>query len=346
MKIGILNVQVPFIRGGAEVLAESLRDELKKRGHDADIITIPFKWYPPEKIVDSMMVARKIDVTEVNGEKIDRVIALKFPVYLANHENKVLWLCHQHRQAYELWGTDHGDLHAMEFGDEVRKLIVDCDNRFLPKSRKIFTISKTVSDRLMQFNSISSIPLYPPPKNPEIFRAETSQDYIFYPSRIDKIKRQILLVSALKFCKTRIRVIIAGTGDQRTINDIRERAKTDGTLSRLEIRGYVSEEEKADLYAKSLGVYFGAYQEDYGYITLESFYSGKPVIIHTDAGGPSEFVNEKNGFIIKPEPQEIAFVMDSLYNDREHAKNLGNQGYELIQNLNINWDYVIRQLVS
>jgi glycosyltransferase involved in cell wall biosynthesis len=125
-----------------------------------------------------------------------------------------------------------------------------------------------------------------------------------------------------------------------------EKAKTDGTLSRLEIRGYVSEEEKADLYAKSLGVYFGAYQEDYGYITLESFYSGKPVIIHTDSGGPAEFVNESNGFIIRPEPQEIARVMDSLYNDREHARDLGDRGYDLMQKLNITWDYVIGQLVS
>ena len=48
MRIAIAMVQVPFIRGGAEIHAEMLRDELKKRGHQVDIVTIPFKWYPGE----------------------------------------------------------------------------------------------------------------------------------------------------------------------------------------------------------------------------------------------------------------------------------------------------------
>ena len=43
MKVAIASVQVPFTRGGAEIHAEMLESELKKRGYNADIITIPFK---------------------------------------------------------------------------------------------------------------------------------------------------------------------------------------------------------------------------------------------------------------------------------------------------------------
>ncbi len=346
MKVGILNVQVPFIRGGAEILAESLCNELKKRGYNADIITIPFKWYPPETIVDSILMARMIDISEVNGEKIDRVIALKFPIYYANHENKVLWLCHQHRQAYELWNTDHSDLQTMKNGDEIRKVIIDCDNKFISKARKIFTISQTVTNRLGRFNKIPALTLYPPPKNLELFKPGTAEDFIFYPSRIDSIKRQILLVKALKFCKTPVRVIIAGTGDRKTIEEIFKTVKMDGTSSQLEMRGYISEEEKIDLYSRSLGVYFGPYQEDYGYVTLEAFFSKKPVITHQDSGGPTEFVNDTNGFILNPDPAEIAHAMDTLYTNRKLAEDLGKTGYELMMNLNINWDYVVNQLLS
>ena len=346
MRIGILNVQVPFIRGGAEVLAESLRDELKKRGYEADIITLPFKWYPSEAIIDSILMARMVDIEEVNGEKIDRVIALKFPIYYTKHENKVLWLCHQHRQAYDLWNTDHGDLQSMKNGNEVRKLITECDNKFIPKAMKVFTISQTVTDRLAKYNSIRATTLYPPPKNLELFKPGLAEDYIFYPSRIDPIKRQILLVQALKYCKTPVRVIIAGSGDKNTINEISATAKIDGPSSRLEMRGYISEEEKIELYSRSLGVYFGPYQEDYGYVTLEAFFSEKPVITHPDSGGPTEFVNENTGFVVNPDPKSIAYAMDQLYENRTLAQRLGENGFELMKKFNINWDYVVEQLLS
>jgi glycosyltransferase involved in cell wall biosynthesis len=143
-----------------------------------------------------------------------------------------------------------------------------------------------------------------------------------------------------------VRVIIAGTGDKKTIHEIHATTKMDGTSSRLEMLGYISEEEKIDLYSRSLGIYFGPYEEDYGYVTLEAFFSEKPVITHTDSGGPLEFVNERTGFVIKPDPEEIARVMDTLYNDRNLAKQLGENGRESMKKLNINWDYVINQLLS
>lgn len=346
MKIAILSVQVPFIWGGAEVLAESLRDELKERGHEAEIITYPFKWYPPETIVDSIMISQMIDVSEVNGEPIDRVIALKFPAYYISHDNKVVWLLHQHRQAYELWNTEHGDLQNLKNGTEVRKIIQECDNRFLPQARKIYTISGNVTERLKKFNDIEAITLYPPPKNSGRFKFGIAEDFIFYPSRIDPIKRQILLVQALKYCKTPVKVVLAGTGSQNAINEIYSIAKKDGTLSRMELRGFISEDEKIDLYSRSLGVYFGPYQEDYGYITLEAFLSGKPVITHSDSGGPLEFVNEKTGFVVDPDPKSIASAMDKLYEDRILAKKMGESGFELMKELNINWDFVVEQLLS
>ncbi len=42
MRILITTTQVPFIRGGAEVHAEGLRDALRRFGHEAEILAIPF----------------------------------------------------------------------------------------------------------------------------------------------------------------------------------------------------------------------------------------------------------------------------------------------------------------
>ena len=346
MKIAIATVQVPFITGGAEIHARMLRDELIKRGHEADIITIPFKWYPPERIVDCMLMARMIDLTEVNGQKIDLVIAMKFPAYYIEHPNKILWMLHQHRQAYELWNTPYGDLDKMKMGVEVRRVIIDCDNKFIPKAKKIFTNSATVAERLRRYNNINSTPLYHPPDNFEMLHSSNFGDYIFYPSRIDKIKRQTLLVSALKYCKSPARVILAGSHDPRLLDEIKSIIKRDEISNRVEFRGFVSDEEKIALYSKCLGVYSGPYQEDYGYVTLEAFFSEKPVITHPDSGGPLEFVNENTGFIVDPRPEEIAQAIDKLYYNRDLAKKLGKNGRELMEKLKIDWNYIVGRLLE
>ncbi|HZT81915.1 MAG TPA: hypothetical protein VFA26_16940, partial [Gemmataceae bacterium] len=85
MRIVIATVQVPFVRGGAEILADGLRDALRAAGHQAEIVAVPFKWYPPERILDHMLACRLLDLTETCGAGIDRVIGLKFPAYFVNH---------------------------------------------------------------------------------------------------------------------------------------------------------------------------------------------------------------------------------------------------------------------
>jgi len=347
LKIAIALVQVPFTKGGAEVHASMLSEELRKRGHEVDIITIPFKWYPPETIVDCMMMARMVDLTEVNGQKIDLVIAMKFPAYYIKHPNKVLWVLHQHRQAYELWNTEFGDLQNMNMGEETRDLIINCDNKFIPGAKSIFTNSATTAERLKNYNHIRATPLYHPPKNYDKFHLQEYGDFIFYPSRIDAIKRQNLLVSAIKYCKSPVRVVLAGSGDPRTINEIKSIINQDNVSDRVEIKGYISDDEMIDLYSRCLGVYFGPYQEDYGYVTLEAFFSSKPVITHPDSGGPLEFVKDNStGLIVDAKPQSIAKAMDSLYFNKKNAERLGKKGLDLLKKLNINWDFVIRSLLK
>src|SRR5258707_5569399 len=111
MRVVIATAQVPFIRGGAEVLADGLGCALRSQGHEAEIVAIPFKWYPPERILEHMLACRLLDLSESAGTPVDRVIALKFPSYLVTHSCKVLWLLHQHRQAYDLWEHAMADLH-------------------------------------------------------------------------------------------------------------------------------------------------------------------------------------------------------------------------------------------
>ena len=51
MRIAVCSPQVPFARGGAEIFADTLVDELRARGHEAELVTIPFKWYPGARVL-------------------------------------------------------------------------------------------------------------------------------------------------------------------------------------------------------------------------------------------------------------------------------------------------------
>ena len=51
-----------------------------------------------------------LDLSETVGVAVDRLIGLKFPAYLIPHPRKVIWLLHQHRQAYDLWQHPLNDL--------------------------------------------------------------------------------------------------------------------------------------------------------------------------------------------------------------------------------------------
>ena len=347
MKVAIAMVQVPFITGGAEIHAQMLKDELKKRGHEADITTIPFKWYPAQAIIDCMVMGRMMDLTEVNGEKIDLVIALKFPAYYVKHPNKVLWLLHQHRQAYDLWGTPYGDLHNFTGGESVREFIIQNDNKYIAEAKAVYTNAQNTANRLQKYNNIHCEALYHPPANHEKLYCQDYGDFIFYPSRIDKLKRQRLMVEAARYTKSNVKFIIAGSGSKVEMDYITNYIQKYHLEDKVKLTGFISEEEKINYYANCLGVYFGAYDEDYGYITLEGFFSHKAVIVHPDSGVPLEFVEDgKNGYVVPGEGPELAKIFDKLYQDRQLARKLGEAGYQTLLEKQINWDYVINKLLG
>jgi glycosyltransferase involved in cell wall biosynthesis len=347
MRIAILTVQVPFTTGGAEIHAASLKRELLQRGYEADIITVPFKWYPPEQLMDCMMMARLMDVEEVNGEKIHRVIALKFPAYFAAHSHKVLWILHQHRQAYDLFGTPFSDLSQTDSGRKVAEEIKRWDDHFLPQSHAIYANSKTVANRLLHFNHIKATPLYHPPANAEKLRCGNFDNYIFYPGRFDQIKRQHLIVEAFEHGPKNLQLVLTGQSDSVYGRSLLKRIESSPASDRIRVLGFVTEEKILELYANCLAVYNGVYDEDYGYLTLEAFYAGKPVITHSDSGGPLEFVRQGvNGYITPPNAEDLARCLAEIAGNPGRLRDLGQMARQSIDQQHITWDYVIERLLS
>jgi glycosyltransferase involved in cell wall biosynthesis len=345
MNILICTTQVPFTTGGAESHVEGLRQGLLEAGHRADVVALPFKWYPPQEIMRSTLAWRMLDLSEANGTSIDLVIGMKFPAYLVAHKNKVLWIMHQHRSAYNLWGTPFDDLSTYSDGAQVREWIRNCDIRFIPEARKVFANSMTVADRLRRYNNIDSQPLYHPPPRASQLRSAGQGDYIFYPSRMEPQKRQELLIEAAQHLRTSVKIVLAG--NSRDPKHYQSLIKKHGVTDRVCLRGFVAEPEMIDLYANSLGVCYLPFDEDYGYVTLEGMLSGKPIVVPRDGGGATEFIeHEREGLVVEPAPQAIAEALDSLYANRAQSRAMGERGREKIKSMNLSWEHVVKSLLG
>ena len=348
MRVGLATVQVPFVRGGAELLAENLQAALERAGHEAEIISLPFKWYGAETLADVMLAARLMQVEDEVGPRIDRLIALKFPAYYMRHHAKRAWLLHQHRSAYELWDAPISDLVHMPGGAHVRSVIHASDNALLPECAPIYTISRGVSERLRRFNGLHSQPLYHPPPGVEHLRQGPYGDYILFPSRINDGKRQALVVEALSLTREPVRVHFMGTADTPSYErQLRQRCTALGLDERVRWCGRVSDEEKQSLYAGCLAVVFPPFDEDYGYVTLEAMVCAKAVLTTLDAGGPLDFVSDgQTGLVCPPQPAAIAAALDRMWAAREQTRAWGEAGRASYADMNLTWAHVVRHLLA
>jgi len=335
--------QVPLSHGGAEILAEQLVGQLRLRGYLADLVRLPFKWYPHEALFEHAAAWRLIDLTESGGQRIDRVIATKFPSYFVRHPEKSIWLVHQHRAAYDLCGTPFcNDFDWTEMDVAARERLIALDTQMIGEARRVYTIGSVTTARLQRYNGITAPPLHHPPKLAGRLRTGPQGDYLLSVGRLETLKRVDLAIRAIG--RTRgLRLVVVGEGSQReTLDRLVEEA---GATDRVDFRGAVDDEELIGLYANALGVLFAPFDEDYGYVTLEAFLSAKPVVTCRDSGGVLEFVSDGvNGRVTEPDPSALADALQALAADRGRAAAMGDAGRELARR--ITWDGVIEKLLG
>lgn len=349
MRVAVLHPQTAFVRGGAETHAEGLVRALVAAGHEADLVQIAGKWYPAAHLAHQMAVWRSFDITESNGLKVDAVIGLKFPAYLVEHERKIVWLMHQHRTAYELWDhPEYADLSRQEDGVAVRDMVWNADRLALNEAKRVFTNSRNVKERLWSSLRLPSEVLYHPSPVMEHLLDEPSGpigDHVLYPSRMEGLKRQSLAVEAMRHVTSGVKLVLVGRGpDEQALRDQVERL---GLAERVRFEIGVSDERLYRLYGTALAVYYGPFDEDYGYVTLEGFAADRPLVTLSDSGGPLEFVADGGtGLVAPPDPTAIAEAFDRLFVDRELAARMGAAGNALIRAEVPRWPDVVARLLD
>jgi glycosyltransferase involved in cell wall biosynthesis len=339
----VCEAQVPFVHGGAEIHVRELVRELRARGYQAELVSVPFKWYPKEEILPHAAAWRLLDLSESNGRPVDLVIASKFPTYFVRHPRKIAWLIHQYRAAYELCGTEYSDFAHTDLDVGLRETLIRLDTEMLGECRAIFSNARNTAARLAKFNGLNAEALYHPSRLTPLLRPGASGDYILSVGRIESVKRVDLLVRAMADAPSHLRLVVAGDGTQR--GNVERIAATAGLTDRIAFLGTVNDQQLVELYADALAVAYPPYDEDFGYVTLEAFLARKPVITCADSGGPTEFVKDGvNGWTCAPEPEAVAAAIAAADADRGRTARMGDAGHDLART--ITWDGVIEKLVD
>jgi glycosyltransferase involved in cell wall biosynthesis len=339
----VCEAQVPFVHGGAEIHVRELVRELRARGYLAELVSVPFKWYPKQEILPHAASWRLLDLSESNGRPVDLVIASKFPTYFVRHPRKVAWLIHQYRAAYELCGTEYSDFGHTDEDVGLRDTLIRLDTEMLGECRAIFSNARNTASRLEKYNGLTAEPLYHPSRLAARLRAGRHGDYVLSVGRIESVKRVDLIVKAMADADPGVRLVIAGDGTQRT--SVERLAHARGVADRVTFLGTVDDDQLIELYANALAVAYPPFDEDFGYVTLEAFLARKPVITCHDSGGPIEFVVDGvNGWVCEPEPAALASAINAAAADRAKAARLGDAGH--VRAAAITWDGVIEKLVA
>jgi len=317
------------------MLTAKLAETVRGRGHHVEIVRLPLNPSNPADIQRVMDFSLGEDMARWIAPP-DMVLALRFPAYLVRHPDKRVWLLHQLRQYYEYYGQTCATGNAQEH-DALRERLQAEDTKALSTTSRLWAMSRRISERLQSNNGVSSSPLHPPLPVEEGFYRGRQEPYVFAPSRLEMHKRQWLLIEAMRHVRSGVKAVIGG--ECGAFEDYRRRIEAHGLQDRVLLCGHLPHSVQASWYANSLGVFFGAEDEDYGFITLEAMLSGKPVITCVDSGGPLDFVEDGlNGFIVAPQPEAVAEKIDWMASHGGKALSMGAAGYDRYRKLDLTWD--------
>lgn len=150
----------------------------------------------------------------------------------------------------------------------------------------------------------------------DITKDPNSAFTIIFLSRIHPKKGIELLMKAIGSMPVKPLLKIAGSGEEKYIQQLRQRAKELNIEENIEWLGWQGREEKfaammgADLFALT------SYNENFGNVVIEALHAGTPVLI-SDTTGLSRFVKEQQlGWVCTPEVGAIRSALEAAIADK------------------------------
>ncbi len=157
---------------------------------------------------------------------------------------------------------------------------------------RVIAISKVVQKRIREYYQRDSDVIYPPVEVKEIeskTKGIRKENWFLYLGRVETYKGVELAIRAAWDAKVPLK--IAGTGDD--LENMKDLVKALNAKGFVKFLGFVSEEEKLNLLAKTKALIFPVRKEDFGIVPVEANAAGAPVIAFKE-GGVLETISDSN----------------------------------------------------
>jgi glycosyltransferase involved in cell wall biosynthesis len=110
-----------------------------------------------------------------------------------------------------------------------------------------------------------------------------------------------------------------------------------GLADRIKFFGKVTEEDLVKAYRINDAFVFPNYLQTWGLAVFEAMASGMPVIVSKGCGASEVLTDNENALLVEPkQPEQIAWALARLHNERELKPKLSRNGREFVEN-NISW---------
>lgn len=297
---------------------------------------------------------------DVDTSGLDVVLSTQPPSFVTPHPHHLALFSHHQRIFYDLSdayvASGFADPSDHQLAEQAVRRV---DAHYMPRVDYWLATSEVVQDRLHRYNGLVGCVgvLHAGSTVAEQQLALPMSDVFDAPicvSRHEWPKRTELFVHALKHLPGTRGISVGSGGRLEFVRALDARLSAPGidlagvdnrdlwlnrgvttarptrvVDSNVRFTGAVDDRELARLYRSALCVVAPAYLEDYGLTAIEAMAFGKPLIVCSDGGGLTAFVDHGvNGFVVEPSGPAIAEAVARLVEDRDLARTMGIAGRE------------------
>ena len=369
----------PVSAGGAEVHAQHLAERIKKRGHSVEVLTTcardHFTWKnyyePGKKTINGILVWRfRVNLNRRSDEflTIQNRIDHRLDVSL---EEQIRWI-KESVNSDELYGYIDKHRHNYDcfifipylfgltyWGVQVcpeKSLLIPClhDETFA-----YLKIYKTLFDKVkgLMFNTFPEIELakklYQVPNekismvslgfetnrhyNPGDFRKKyaLTAPFMLFAGRREGGKNTPLLIEYFRtyksYNKNDLKLVLLGTGEV----NIPVESKKD-----ILDFGYIMEKEKLDGFGAALFFCQPSVNESLSIVTMESWLSGRPALVHGDCAVTKDHCLRSQGGLFFKNYFEFEGCLNFFLREKDLTDRMGQNGKSYVEK-NFSWEAVL-----
>lgn len=154
---------------------------------------------------------------------------------------------------------------------------------------------------------------------------------IMFFGRLNKTKRILDLLNAIKYVKGNVELVLVGDGAEK---EAIERYAEANEIKNFRITGFKNQLAIMEYYLSADAVVMASnYRETWGLIINEALNFNLPVIVSSEVGCSIDLVQESNGFIFPVgDIQKLAGSIQFLINHPEERKKMGEESGKIIEN--------------